>query len=143
MIAQIWHSAENLRNCTLKGGFLPGITKVRGYIGGYLFRRSNGEDVEFDLVLGIAGGTSCFRRIILRTRDRARGALPAPVALRRVRGIIRKCSCALPRVCLLPMRKISVPSVSEFGSTVRIKGYFPRPQYQRLTWQSAKKSSHI
>lgn len=45
MIARIWHGA------LLKPEVLPGISKVKGYKGAYLFRRELGGEVEFITIL--------------------------------------------------------------------------------------------
>ena len=56
MIARIWHGYTTSAyadeyEATLRAEILPGISEVRGYMGGYLLRRPNGEEVEFVTVL--------------------------------------------------------------------------------------------
>jgi heme-degrading monooxygenase HmoA len=56
MIARIWHgyttsAHANEYETTLRGDILPGISEARGYIGSYLLRRPNGEEVEFVTIL--------------------------------------------------------------------------------------------
>ena len=69
MIARIWHGFTAPENADkyesmLKPEVLPGISKVAGYKGTYLFRRENGAEVEFitlmlwdslDALLAVAG----------------------------------------------------------------------------------------
>jgi len=56
MIARIWHGYTTSAHAdeyeaTLRAEILPGISEVRGYIGSYLLRRPDGEEVEFVTVL--------------------------------------------------------------------------------------------
>jgi len=56
MIARIWHGYTTSAHAdeyeaTLRAEILPGISEVRGYMGSYLLRRPNGEEVEFVTVL--------------------------------------------------------------------------------------------
>ena len=56
MIARIWHGYTTPTNAdayeaTLTTEILPGIKEVRGYLGSYILRRSNGNEVEFVTVL--------------------------------------------------------------------------------------------
>jgi heme-degrading monooxygenase HmoA len=56
MIARIWHGYTTPANAdayeaALKTDILPGITKVNGYVGSFLLRRSKGDEVEFVTVL--------------------------------------------------------------------------------------------
>ena len=56
MIARIWHGFTKPEHADsyesmLKPELLPGIGKVKGYIGGYLLRRLAGEEVEFITIM--------------------------------------------------------------------------------------------
>lgn len=57
MIARIWHgwctttAHADAYEAMLKPELLPGLSKVPGYRGGYLLRRSNGEEIEFVTIL--------------------------------------------------------------------------------------------
>jgi len=56
MIARIWHGYTTLENADayeamLKPEVLPGISKVTGYRGSYLLRRTTGQEVEFITIL--------------------------------------------------------------------------------------------
>lgn len=69
MIARVWHGWTSRLNADayerhLRTAVLPGIHRVKGYKGAHLFRRQDGEDVEFvattyfasiDAVRGFAG----------------------------------------------------------------------------------------
>jgi heme-degrading monooxygenase HmoA len=52
MISRIWHgwtkpSDADKYEAQLRADVLPGIGRVRGYLGAYLLRRENGDEVEF------------------------------------------------------------------------------------------------
>ena len=52
MIARVWHGWTSRRNADayerhLRTMMLPGIHRVTGYKGAHLFRRQEGEEVEF------------------------------------------------------------------------------------------------
>ncbi len=52
MIARVWHGWTSSRNADvyerhLRTTVLPGIHRVNGYKGAHLFRRQDGEEVEF------------------------------------------------------------------------------------------------
>ncbi len=52
MIARVWHGWTSSRNADvyerhLRTTVLPGIHRVNGYKGAHLFRRQEGEEVEF------------------------------------------------------------------------------------------------
>ena len=56
MIARVWHGYTKPEHADayeamLKPELLPGISKVSGYRGSYLFRRSAGAEVEFMTVM--------------------------------------------------------------------------------------------
>lgn len=57
MIARIWHgwcpttAHADAYEAMLKPELLPGLSKVPGYRGGYLLRRSNGDEIEFVTIL--------------------------------------------------------------------------------------------
>jgi heme-degrading monooxygenase HmoA len=56
MIARIWHGYTRPEHADayesmLKPELLPGISKVRGYRGSYLLRRSAGAEVEFVTIM--------------------------------------------------------------------------------------------
>lgn len=56
MIARIWRgytTAENADSyeAMLKPELLPGLSKVAGFMGSYLLRRSSGDEVEFITVI--------------------------------------------------------------------------------------------
>ena len=56
MIARIWHGYTKAEDADayaakLKPELLPGISKVPGYRGSYLLRRSNGSEVEFITIM--------------------------------------------------------------------------------------------
>ena len=52
MIARVWHGWTSRQNADayerhLRTTILPGIQRIRGYKGAHLFRRQDGEEVEF------------------------------------------------------------------------------------------------
>jgi heme-degrading monooxygenase HmoA len=56
MIARVWHGYTRPEHADayeamLKPELLPGISKVKGYRGSYLFRRSAGAEVEFITIM--------------------------------------------------------------------------------------------
>ena len=56
MIARIWHGYTTPENADsyeamLKPELLPGISKAKGYVGSYLFRRDAGDEIEFITVM--------------------------------------------------------------------------------------------
>ena len=56
MIARVWHGYTkpehaNAYEAMLKPELLPGISKVKGYIGSYLLRRVAGEEIEFITIM--------------------------------------------------------------------------------------------
>ncbi len=56
MIARIWHGYAKPEHADsyeamLKPELLPGISKVKGYKGGYLLRRAVGEEIEFTTIM--------------------------------------------------------------------------------------------
>jgi len=56
MIARVWHGYTKPEHADsyeamLKPELLPGISKVKGYVGSYLLRRSTGADVEFITIM--------------------------------------------------------------------------------------------
>jgi hypothetical protein len=56
MIARIWRGRTATRNADayegmLKPELLPGLSKVRGFRGSYLLRRSHGDEVEFVTII--------------------------------------------------------------------------------------------
>jgi heme-degrading monooxygenase HmoA len=56
MIARVWHGYTKPEHAdayeaTLKPELLPGISKVKGYRGSYLLRRTSGEEVEFVTIM--------------------------------------------------------------------------------------------
>jgi antibiotic biosynthesis monooxygenase (ABM) superfamily enzyme len=56
MVARIWHGYSNAEHADkyeamLKPELLPGISKVAGYRGSLLLRRSHAEEIEFITVL--------------------------------------------------------------------------------------------
>ena len=56
MIARVWHGYAKPEHADsyeamLKPELLPGISKVKGYRGSYLFRRDSGAEVEFVTIL--------------------------------------------------------------------------------------------
>ena len=56
MIARVWHGYAKPEHADayeamLKPELLPGISKVKGYRGSYLFRRNVGAEVEFITIL--------------------------------------------------------------------------------------------
>ena len=69
MIARVWHGWTSAQNADayerhLRTTVFPGIHRVEGYTGAHLFRRQDGEEVEFvaityfesmDAVQGFAG----------------------------------------------------------------------------------------
>ena len=69
MIARVWHGWASARNADayerhLRTTVFPGIHRVKGFKGAHLFRRQDGEEVEFvaityfesiDAVRGFAG----------------------------------------------------------------------------------------
>jgi heme-degrading monooxygenase HmoA len=56
MIARIWHGYATPEHADsyeamLKPELLPGISKVKGYRGGYLLRREVGGEIEFTTIM--------------------------------------------------------------------------------------------
>lgn len=56
MIARVWHGYTKPQHADayeamLKPELLPGISKVKGYIGSYLLRRVAGDEIEFITVM--------------------------------------------------------------------------------------------
>ena len=56
MIARVWHGYTKLEHADsyealLKPELLPGISKVKGYLGSYLLRRNVGDEVEFITII--------------------------------------------------------------------------------------------
>ena len=56
MIARVWHGYAKPEHADayeamLKPELLPGISKVKGYRGSFLFRRNSGVEVEFITIL--------------------------------------------------------------------------------------------
>jgi len=56
MIARIWHGYANPEDADayeamLKPEVLPGISRVKGYLGSYFLRRELGSEVEFITIL--------------------------------------------------------------------------------------------
>lgn len=56
MIARVWHGYTRPEHADayeamLKPELLPGVSKISGYRGSYLFRRQVGEEVEFVTVM--------------------------------------------------------------------------------------------
>ncbi len=56
MIARIWHGwakpeHADAYEAMLKPELLPGIGKVKGYIGSYLLRKPSGDEVEFITIM--------------------------------------------------------------------------------------------
>ena len=56
MIARVWHGYTKPEHADayeamLKPELLPGISKVKGYIGSYLLRRIAGEEIEFITII--------------------------------------------------------------------------------------------
>ena len=56
MIARMWHGYTtpeyaDAYEATLKPELLPGLSKVPGFLGSYLFRRSSGDEVEFITII--------------------------------------------------------------------------------------------
>lgn len=56
MIARVWHGRTKPEDADayesmLKPEPLPGLGKVKGYKGSYLFRRNDGDEVEFITIL--------------------------------------------------------------------------------------------
>ncbi len=56
MIARIWHGwtkpgHADAYEAMLKPELLPGLSKVKGYRGSYLLRRSAGDEVEFITIM--------------------------------------------------------------------------------------------
>src|SRR5438874_2019150 len=56
MIARVWHGYTKLEHANgyesmLKPELLPGISKIKGYRGGYLLRRDHGHEIEFITIL--------------------------------------------------------------------------------------------
>jgi heme-degrading monooxygenase HmoA len=52
MIARVWHGWTSARNADayehhLRTTVFPGIHRIKGYKGAHLFRRQDGEEVEF------------------------------------------------------------------------------------------------
>ena len=56
MIARVWHGYTKPEHADayevmLKPELLPGISKVKGYIGSYLLRRVDGDEIEFITIM--------------------------------------------------------------------------------------------
>lgn len=56
MIARVWHGYTKPEHADayeamLKPELLPGISKVKGYIGSYLLRRVAGDEIEFITIM--------------------------------------------------------------------------------------------
>jgi heme-degrading monooxygenase HmoA len=56
MIARVWHGSTRPEHADayeamLKPEPLPGLSKVKGYIGSYLLRREAGDEVQFITIL--------------------------------------------------------------------------------------------
>ena len=56
MIARVWHGFTKPEHAEayeslLKPELLPGLSKVKGYLGSYLLRRNVGDEVEFITVI--------------------------------------------------------------------------------------------
>ena len=56
MIARVWHGYTkpehaNAYEAMLKPELLPGVSRIQGYRGSYLLRRSLGDEVEFITVM--------------------------------------------------------------------------------------------
>jgi heme-degrading monooxygenase HmoA len=56
MIARVWHGYTKPENADayeamLKPELLPGVSKVKGYVGSYLLRRVAGEEIEFITIM--------------------------------------------------------------------------------------------
>ncbi len=56
MIARVWHGYTKPEHADayesmLKPELLPGISKVKGYIGSYLLRRTAGDEIEFITIM--------------------------------------------------------------------------------------------
>jgi heme-degrading monooxygenase HmoA len=56
MIARVWHGYTKPEHADayeamLKPELLPGISKVKGYVGSYLLRRVAGDEIEFITIM--------------------------------------------------------------------------------------------